>query len=517
MGGRHIFPAARAGLNAAGPARRRTVARRTITLASGPIAPDGGAAVSRWIANIARNDVAACAALVAAGVGILYLRDPHSLLLPTLYTEDGLWMASLFNRGLVTTLIHAKGGETPYFVALNILLLQSAKSLNELVFNASLARLPHFVSGLSMLFYAVLAAAPAWLLRPFLGRPARALLWMLVILMPLGDSSFEVLGRISNIGFGVLFLCFCLLANRRVAAAAASWGRVAVLDAGVFLCATTNPLCYPVIAADYAARAWAMWRCGAPPAHAVRAAFAPRSGLVLAIALGAAIGGMALLESRPSPFLRDQLRWNEVVEATVARPLLFPFLFPVYGRLSDPLALGLAAGLGRLGWWLTGRSPPARRLFVAAGAVAAFAAVATLAMRPGLTHVLNAYSTSLLDRYYYGTSLFAVLAACAAMSAGLQAADRPRRLTAAAGVVLVVAVYAGSIGLLVEWGRPRWRELPERDFASVLAAAHEATVAAQPDAQKVRIDLHPPPWKARFPAENARATAIAIAPDTLRR
>jgi hypothetical protein len=472
--------------------------------------------VPGWLVSVARSRLAAFVALVAAGVGILYGRDPHSLLMPILYTEDGLWMAKLFNRGIVHTLIHAKGGETPYFVVLNILLLQSARSLNELVFGASLANLPHFVSGLAMTFYAVLAAAPVFLLRPFLGRPARALLWMLVILMPLGGSSFEVLGRISNIGYGVLFLSVCLLAHRRTLMAPAGW-RAAGIDAGVFLCATTNPLCYPVIAADYVARVWRLWQRGEATLVLVRRDAVARSGALLAVALGAAVIGMTQLRSQPNPFLKDALRWNEVIEATVARPLLFPFVFPVYPRLSDVTAIALLVALGGLGWWLTRGARTERRLFVVAASVAGYASVATLAMRPGLTHVLAGYSTSLLDRYYYGTSLLVVLAACAAVSAGLRAPDRERRAAATVALTMMIAVYMASLGLLVERGGSRWRELPAHDFASVVAAAHEATTASQPDAQKVRVDLHPSPWKARFPIENARATAAAIAPGTARR
>lgn len=108
-----------------------------------------------------------------------------------------------------------------------------------------------------MAFYAVLAAAPVWLLRPFLAPAARGLLWGLVILMPLGESSFEVLGRISNIGFGMLFVCFCLLAWRRSADRSRPW-RIATVDMGVLLCATTNPLCFPIVAADYALRGCAL-------------------------------------------------------------------------------------------------------------------------------------------------------------------------------------------------------------------------------------------------------------------
>ena len=105
-------------------------------------------------------DAASFLGLVAVGTAVLYARALHSLAMPILYTEDGVWMAALFHKGFWHTLIHAKGETTPYFVSLNILLLQAAKSLNRLCCGDSLAHLPHCVSALSMLFYSFLAAAP---------------------------------------------------------------------------------------------------------------------------------------------------------------------------------------------------------------------------------------------------------------------------------------------------------------------------------------------------------------------
>jgi hypothetical protein len=452
-------------------------------------------------------------AVIAAGAGLLCLRNPHSLLMPTLYTEDGVWMASLFNRGFWHTLIYAKGGETPYFVFLNILFLQLAKSLNALVCGDSLARLPTFVSLLSMLFYAVLAAAPVWLLRPFLGRAARILLWALVIFMPLGDSSFEVLGRLSNIGYGMLFFCFSLLAWRRAADHGRPW-RIAAADAGIFLCATTNPLCYPVVISDLCLRGWRLWRAGDPPAAVLRRSGAARSGLALAVAIVVAAAGMQVLEARASPFLNEALRSRELLETVIARPLLFPFVFPVYGRLNDGLTIAIAVALGGMAWWLTARAGAERRLLMAAGSVGLYAAVATVAMRPGLTHVLDGYSTTMLDRYYYGTSLFPVLAACVAISAGLRGYDRRRATTATVCLGLIAVLYLGSMSTLVEYHRPRWRDLPTTDFAT---AVTEASSVAPPATLKVPVQLHPLPWKARFPAVNVRATALAITADSIRR
>jgi len=457
-------------------------------------------------------DAASFLGLVAVGTAVLYARALHSLAMPILYTEDGVWMAALFHKGFWHTLIHAKGETTPYFVSLNILLLQAAKSLNRLCCGDSLAHLPHCVSALSMLFYSFLAAAPVRLLRPFLGRIARALLWSLVIFMPVGDSAFEIFGRLSNIGFGMLFLCFCLLAWRRVADRSRPWWIVAA-DAGVFVCATTNPLCYPLVAVDYAIRGLALRRRGSAPLAVLRGSPAAASAAALAGGLAVAVVGMALLESRPNPFLKESFRWGEAIEAFVARSLLFPFVFPFYSALGDVATVAIAALVAGLAWWLTAGAPRERLVVLAAGAVGACAAGATLVMRPGLTRLLDGYSTSLLDRYYFGTSLFAVLAVCAAVSAGLRAPNRQRRMTAAAVVALLVAVYLVGAGSLVEVGGPRWRDLPTRDFAAAVTAAGTEVAGAK----RVAVQLHPLSWQARFPVANVRATRIAVGADLLRR
>jgi hypothetical protein len=119
----------------------------------------------------------------------------------------------------------------------------------------------------------------------------------------------------------------------------------------------------------------------------------------------------------------------------------------------------------------------------------------------------------MLDRYYYGSSLFMTAAACVAVSAGLRCRTAGRRGVAAICGILIIAVYAGGIATLVETGRSRWHDPPAHDFASAVAAA-----ATEPiDAPVVRVQLHPRAWHARFPVAAVRATAIAVAADALRR
>ena len=448
------------------------------------------------------------AGAIALGVVILYLRDPHSLLTPTLYTEDGVWMARLFNAGFWHTLIHAKGGETPYFVTLNILLLQAAKTLNALCFGDSLAHLPRFVSVLAMAFYATLAVLVVRLLRRWLSPVAGWLLWALVIFMPLGGSSFEVLGRVSNIGYAMLCLCACLLVWRRTADRGRP-GAIVAADAGILLCATTNPLCYPVIAVDYAHRGWRLWASGAGVVATVRRSAAAGSAAACGIALVASVVAMTQLEPRPTEYLLDALDADGLIEAVAARPILYPLVFPWYRCLDDAVAVAGVMALGALAWWLTAEARGPRGVVMATAAVAGYASLATVATRPGLTGVLDQYRTTLLDRYYYGTSLLVVVAVCVAASAGLRGGLPARRRAAAAVLAAVLAIYAAHGAELVEFRRSRWPDQPSESFAAAVASA---AAAAPADADRVRVPLHPRSWRARFPTRNARATSTALLP-----
>ena len=445
---------------------------------------------------------------IVAGVAILYVRDPHSLLVPTLYTEDGVWMARLFNAGFWHTLIHAKGGETPYFVTLNILLLQAAKTLNAACFGDSLAYLPRFVSILAMTFYSTLALLTVRLLRRWLSPAAGCLLWALVIFMPLGGSSFEVLGRVSNIGYGMLCLCVCLLVWRRTADRGRP-GAIMAADAGVLLCATTNPLCYPVIAADYAHRGWRLWTSRTGMVAVVRRSASARSAVIVGSLLAASVVAMTHLEPRPTDYLLDTVYADELIESVVARPVLYPLMFPWYGCLDDAASVAAVIGLVGLAWWLTAEAREARTVVAATATAAGYASLATVATRPGLTVVLDHYRTTLLDRYYYGTSLLVVVAVCVAASAGLRGALPARRRAAVAVLAALLMTYTTHVGDLVEFRRSRWHDPPPESFASAVASA---AAAAPADADRVPVPLHPRSWRARFPTRNARATSLAAAP-----
>jgi len=455
--------------------------------------------------DVSLPELARLPGILALGVIALFLRNAHALVMPVLYTEDGAWMADLFHHGFWHMLVNAKNEGTPYFVFLNILLLQAAKVTNQLFCGDSLALMPQFVSFYATLFLSAVAAAPVYLLRGHLRLEARAMLWALIVFMPLGTSTFEVLGRASNVGFTALFLCFCLLVFRRGQAGAAA-SRFALVDAGIFLCATTNPLCYPLVAVDFGLQAVHLWRTGRSLRSLVRDDASVRSAAVLCVALGAAAVGMRMIEGHPSPFLREPLRWRRFIEAFAARSFLFPVVFPFYTALDDAIVVGLAATLSGLVWWLTAGSPVERRLVVASGAVFAYAALATIFSRPGLTRILDGYTTTLLDRYYYGTSLFVALNLCAGISAALRSDAAGKRAAGRVCLAALAAIYCGSAASLIEFDRPAWANLPTRTFADAVVTGHAEGGRQVGKGRYYEVKLHPEPWFVLFPAAAVEAT-----------
>jgi predicted esterase len=177
--------------------------------------------------------------------------------------------------------------------------------------------------------------------------------------------------------------------------------------------------------------------------------------------------------------------------------------------LRYPEKLAGVMALGALAWWLTAEARGPRGVVMATAAVAGYASLATVATRPGLTGVLDQYRTTLLDRYYYGTSLLVVVAVCVAASAGLRGGLPARRRAAAAVLAAVLAIYAAHGAELMEFRRSRWPDQPSESFAAAVASA---AAAAPADADRVRVPLHPRSWRARFPTRNARATSTALLP-----
>ena len=466
----------------------------------------GNLPFARGVQNEPRPEpgLSQCLGLLAVGLIVLYLRNAHSIFTPVLYAEDGVWAAGLINRGFFDMLLNARAD---YFVFGNVLLLALAQLSNTVFFGHNLTYLPHFVSLFSLLFYAALAVAPIVLLRDVLRIEARLLLWLLVLLVPLGNSSYEVLGRLSNIGFAFLFLAFCLLIWRRYSLQEASRKQIIAIDAMLFLCANTNPLCYPLIAVAFGIEAWHHWNSNGRvkagtwlKKYWVR--FSTRSAITLLAILFLMGLWMFLRDKGDYNFLAGKIILSNVPEAIIARSFLYPIIFPLYNHFNNVVSILLLLTVSVVLIWLSRGMQRERIVLASSAIVLVVSTVLTIESRPGLTGMLDHYRTTNPDRYYYGLNLFVYLVLASALSAGFGAAKRSSgRIAANTLAGGFMALYLGNGIFLFEFAKPRFEVLPTLTFYDEVKKAYAKGGEPGPNGMRYRVALHPAPWVTHFPAD----------------
>lgn len=387
-----------------------------------------------------RHPFTAYVAATTAAVVILFARAPRPWVIPQLFAEDGLWTSLLHTRGFWYAAFHGRP-ESDYCILGNILLLEAGRWWCALVHGGDPLELPRSCAWVSYLFYGAVFSLPVLLLRRRLPAAHLAALWLLACFMPLGIhdasySGFEILGRISNIGFACLFAAFLLVWYRNTATVAPA--ALVAVDAGLLLCVTTNPLAAVVLPAA----AWPALRDVGRGTRSV-AAVARDPAVISLFVLAAAGAGLCGL---PNPWkIRPRepippLEVATVVELGVARNTLYPLLWPVYRHLSTGATLGalavVAAAIHR--WGL----PRHRALYLGGAALLMATAAVLVVFRPELGIHIGGYRGTFPDRYFYGQHLVGLtLMAAFAADVGARLRERGwlRHLPIGALVALLVA------------------------------------------------------------------------------
>jgi len=186
--------------------------------------------------------------LFLIGLIILFFRSAYIFMTPYMYTEDGMWISSIYKFGFLHTLFHAKA---QYFVFGNIILLQISNLLNTFLFGDNLTLLPIMIAIVSYVFYSFSALLPIICFKKILNFSSRFIIWVLILLMPLGDTASEIFGKISNIGYMFYFIAFCLLVLRQVNSNSSSKYFFVILDLFIIICPLTNPACYPLVLSGF--------------------------------------------------------------------------------------------------------------------------------------------------------------------------------------------------------------------------------------------------------------------------
>ena len=147
------------------------------------------------------------AMLVVAGL-VLTLRNLEPLTNNIAYTEDGVWLGTAMTKGWWYTIVNAK---TDYFVWGNLLFVYLATLASDVFCGDKLACYPQALSFWSYFFYASVSVLCYYVTKGFLPTAIRWVVFLPTLMIPLGDSSGEVFGKISNIGFYFVFITTLLM------------------------------------------------------------------------------------------------------------------------------------------------------------------------------------------------------------------------------------------------------------------------------------------------------------------
>lgn len=449
----------------------------------------------------------AFACLLLLGIGVLLVRNTDPILNPVMYTEDGQWLGLALSDGWANAFWNAKEG---YLVWGNILLLGLAYLGSLGVCGDGLLCLPQAISIASYLFFSTVAAV-AWVAtEEEVPIAYRYLLWLTLVLLPLGDSSNEIIGRLSNIGYLAVFLAFLLVHMKETKRAPAL-----AVDIGLMFCAATNPVC--ILAIPMLLGLTTITQSGRGKAELLFEALKKNALLWTGLAAIAAVTVIRGIGAKGSG-VTGALELSSLVEVALARSIIYPLTFPIYHHLTDLstvlLSGALVSGLA-YGYWRLAPNDPIVKL-VRSGTVAFMLFwLFTLYMRQSLTQQLGDYRTTFPDRYFMGLNIFVLFIVVSIASSASRwpasvmgnksVATRYSipRLSSVLPFCAIAGLYLLSLPWLLEGKAPRMKIALRGDFTAGLCTA---APQLQGDVKFINLPIYFEGWTMRLPAGLARET-----------
>lgn len=431
-------------------------------------------------------------ALFAVGVILLFLRNPHPVFNPIVYAEDGVWTALALREGWLDAFLFSR---EDYFVFLNTLLLLVSLLIAMAVGGGTIEALPYSIAAVSYSFFSMFAIFVFATVKSVSSSKTGLFAFLLVLLIPLGATQNEIIGRILQIGFFVPALSVMLFFWRDKFESRYKRGAI---DVAIFISAGTNPvvfvlaffyLSYRLYCEQFALRRFL---------HSNALLIALLSLLAITILprmVGGGSGGI------PVGFAAENL-----VEAVFARSILYPLVFPWYSKLSDSVALVLFAVFATF-VFVSIRcavTHDSRKLiYLLIGSVVVYTAL-TMVMRSGLTVFLNDYQATFPDRYFMGINVLIsiLIAVCLAQLLSNEKA----RVVGILLFALVASVYVFKGGRIFEWERSR---MPIGDSATF----HDQICFSQTSSGMADIQIYPvlPNWKMLIPQRYIEKTHCVLA------
>jgi hypothetical protein len=397
-----------------------------------------------------------------------------------MYTEDGSWTGFIYRVGPLHTYQVAR---PDYLVIGNIALLHLATIINDSIFqDTTIDHLPVVIAGISLFFFAGVAALPVVTLRAYLPLWTRLVIWAFLLCLPMGTHLNEMIGRLSNVGFSFAFIAVMLsLWRMSLPLSHFSWQRLAI-DAGLVLCCATNPVALGVVALLFCAELYRRRLTGV-----VNDALLLVGWLVIAY---------VVYKGRATPLVVHDATHSigGLIASGAARPLLYPFIFPFYKLLNSALAVSVAAAylaFLAVGWWLS-------RQKLALGFLIACLLMITAAValsRPEIQQTLIDYRLTFPDRYFHAQNMLALVCfvwIAAELTSRTETLYRIGAPTALGFVALLYALFP-------------WKVFEIRSPAYVIRTGPsfgEQLRAGVPNPNMpgfMNVEIYPPQWAVEYP------------------
>lgn len=362
-------------------------------------------------------------AMFLLGTILLFFRSAYNFITPFLFNEDGVWFAELIDNGFIHTFFHQR-----YFMTGYLLLEEISIWINKLLFGYNLRYICEIIAAVTYAFHSLVALMTFICLRKNLEMFPRYLIWLLILLMPMGQSGFDVFGKICGYGyifyFIALVLTFYLIFN---VTGKTSKVKLFAIYLTLWVCSTTNSASNVIIAVGFCTDILVQFlklRNGSNYQNLfpyLKDLFGTFKNIMW-VTLGTACvicfiyQAFAMQLLNDSPAIPHIVRHENIIEF-FGRAILFYVTWPFYKYLNNTyvlLMLFLYFAFTTAAVFVTRKEKRIEVLYLAVGTL--IIAVSTFAMRPGLTNFLHSYQSSFPDRYYYVINLCAMLSIVYAVS-----------------------------------------------------------------------------------------------------
>ena len=265
--------------------------------------------------------------LVVLGFVILLLRGYYNLETPIIYVEDGDWLSYMWQHGYLKTVFGVRGDYPVFWL---VTLLKISDVLCTVLFSGNISYLPYTIFFVSTVCYIFVTILPFILLKDKFGKKACLLIYLSILLLPLGNTSNEILGRILQGHFFMWYIVFILLIYRYYNEK--NLKKLLVTDCFIISCLLTNPVVAIEIAAYILFSFYKKF-------IKKEVFYNKKYQLVIFLTSGVLMLylfiRMIIYKAEPVDVI---ITSNNTIEFFV-KSLLYPFVFGIYDSLNDYLSL----------------------------------------------------------------------------------------------------------------------------------------------------------------------------------